>query len=207
MNKKFIAILVSILAICGMVMIAGSALATVTSVSITSPATTTFYKPQPGSEAAGYLSITVTADTEGQADLYYRIGPESSPVYETPLGAQASLVNGTKPIEQLPFLIPATTTDGLYDVFVKLHQPYGGGGGVWVSATGTNLIGVDGTAPTMSAISFAGKAGTVSGGIWTVDISDITSEALLDTGSMTVSEASTLQSKTVDGVDVSGWGF
>ena len=62
-------------------------------------------------------------------------------------------------------------------------------------------------APTMSAISFAGKTGTVSGTSWTVDISDITNEAFLDTGSMTGSEASTLQSKTVDGVDVSGWGF
>ena len=319
MNKKFIAILVSILAICGMVMIAGSALATVTSVSITSPATTTFYKPQSGSEAAGYLSITVTADTATTADLYYRIGPESSPVYETPYGAQASLATGTILITGLPFPIPATTTDGLYDVFVKLHQPYGGGGGVWVSATGTNLIGVDGTAPTsaatiaqsgynattwvdastingtvsdgagsgvktltitikdndnskywdgdswedsstdlsvtssgntwtyslddnkfisehnytvtptatdnldnsapgisdsfiydttaptMSAISFAGKTGTGSGTTWTVDINDVTNEALLDTGTTTVSEASTLQSKTVDGTDVSTW--
>jgi len=76
---------------------------------------------------------------------------------------------------------------------------------VLATATGNTSVVADTTPPTMSAISFAGKAGTGSGSAWTVDISDVTNETLLDTGTMTVSEVCTLQSKTVDGVDVSSW--
>ncbi|MEM3714376.1 MAG: hypothetical protein QXF82_05450, partial [Nitrososphaeria archaeon] len=66
---------------------------------------------------------------------------------------------------------------------------------------------IEAVPPSMTAISFAGVDGTGSGDDWTVDISGVTNESLLDSGSITVSEDCTLTTKTIDGVDVSGWGF
>ncbi|MCW1300728.1 MAG: ABC transporter substrate-binding protein [Candidatus Parvarchaeota archaeon] len=63
---------------------------------------------------------------------------------------------------------------------------------------------IEAVPPSMTAISFAGVDGTGSGDDWTVDISGVTNESLLDSGSITVSEDCTLTTKTIDGVDVSG---
>ena len=62
------------------------------------------------------------------------------------------------------------------------------------------------TPPQITALSFAEVNGTKdASGIWTVDISGVTDENLLDQGSMTVSKACTLMVKTIDGTDASGW--
>jgi len=59
--------------------------------------------------------------------------------------------------------------------------------------------------PVISAINFAGEDGVGLSNSWLIDISGVINEDLLNTGSITVSEDCTLQSKTVDGVDVSSW--